>query len=571
MFSNISANKATPSASIETEKTTALQTTSTSLNKSAHDEDDVLEQYEPNVQFEPVIPLPDLVEAKTGEEEENVVFAHRAKLLRFDDVNKEWKERGVGEMKVLVHKTDSSKARLLMRREQVLKLCCNMVITKDLKFTQMNATTLSFGGQDFSEGEMRLEKLAIKFKTSDLCQSFNEAVKDTQNTLIESTTKPQNEEPETKKEDAKGFGDKFKPKAGSWTCEACYISNKSDVLYCVACDSPKDNTVPKKEAKSILAPSADAPKFSFGMPTAGGFSFGAPPAAVITATATTSAPSSTVTTSFSFGGVAPSLSKDIVSARTEKPAPVEPETPETKKDETKGFGDLFKPKAGAWTCEGCYVSNKGENLYCVACDSPKDSTVPKKEAKSVLQQSADAPKFSFGMPATGGFSVTAQPAAPMSVVSEQVTSTTSSVTSGFSFGAQKSFSFGSITKPEEKPAEPVAPAVSDLKNQHGFNFVFNKKSPSKSKSPSKNRNDSVNSEGGGDEDDNEYHVEEENQTYFTPVITLPEKVEVKTGEEDEELLYSHRAKLFRFIDKEWKERGVGDVKILRHRVTNKLR
>lgn len=50
-----------------------------------------------------------------------------------------------------------------------------------------------------------------------------------------------------------------------------------------------------------------------------------------------------------------------------------------------------------------------------------------------------------------------------------------------------------------------------------------------------------------------------------------EQVDIKTGEEDEEVLYSHRAKLYRFVDKEWKERGIGDVKILRHTGNGKLR
>lgn len=49
------------------------------------------------------------------------------------------------------------------------------------------------------------------------------------------------------------------------------------------------------------------------------------------------------------------------------------------------------------------------------------------------------------------------------------------------------------------------------------------------------------------------------------------KIEVKTGEEEEAVLYSHRAKLFRFADAEWKERGLGDVKILKHKQTAKLR
>ena len=44
-----------------------------------------------------------------------------------------------------------------------------------------------------------------------------------------------------------------------------------------------------------------------------------------------------------------------------------------------------------------------------------------------------------------------------------------------------------------------------------------------------------------------------------------------TGEEDEEPLYCHRAKLFRYDDNQWKERGLGDIKILRHKQTKKCR
>lgn len=92
----------------------------------------------------------------------------------------------------------------------------------------------------------------------------------------------------------------------------------------------------------------------------------------------------------------------------------------------------------------------------------------------------------------------------------------------------------------------------------------------KSKSPGKPQaNASV--DGVEDVSDDENVEEEENNTYFTPVIPLPDKVEVRTGEEDEDILYSHRAKLFRFREKEWRERGLGDIKILRHRQSGKLR
>lgn len=44
-----------------------------------------------------------------------------------------------------------------------------------------------------------------------------------------------------------------------------------------------------------------------------------------------------------------------------------------------------------------------------------------------------------------------------------------------------------------------------------------------------------------------------------------------TGEEDEEVFWSHRSKLYRYVDGEWKERGLGDSKLLQHKQTKKIR
>ena len=64
---------------------------------------------------------------------------------------------------------------------------------------------------------------------------------------------------------------------------------------------------------------------------------------------------------------------------------------------------------------------------------------------------------------------------------------------------------------------------------------------------------------------------EDEDDLFAPVIALPTLIQVKTGEEDEEVVYCHRAKLFRLSDGEWKERGVGEVKILRQTANGKTR
>ena len=71
---------------------------------------------------------------------------------------------------------------------------------------------------------------------------------------------------------------------------------------------------------------------------------------------------------------------------------------------------------------------------------------------------------------------------------------------------------------------------------------------------------------------------EDNQDYFNPEeevdikggkVDLP-KVEIKTGEEAEDLIFKLRARLYRWRA-EWKERGTGEVKLLRHKENKRIR
>ncbi|GAA5997242.1 Ran-binding domain-containing protein [Rhodotorula paludigena] len=66
---------------------------------------------------------------------------------------------------------------------------------------------------------------------------------------------------------------------------------------------------------------------------------------------------------------------------------------------------------------------------------------------------------------------------------------------------------------------------------------------------------------------------EDSTATFEPVVRLSETVDVKTHEEDEEALFKMRAKLFRFVaeSSEWKERGTGDVRLLQHKESKKVR
>jgi Ran-binding protein 1 len=78
--------------------------------------------------------------------------------------------------------------------------------------------------------------------------------------------------------------------------------------------------------------------------------------------------------------------------------------------------------------------------------------------------------------------------------------------------------------------------------------------------------------GAVDGGDNAPATEEDFSKTFDPLVVLTE-VETKTGEEEELVVFKIRSKLFRF-DKdrsEWKERGTGDVRFLKHKESNKIR
>ncbi|EME27087.1 E3 SUMO-protein ligase RanBP2 [Galdieria sulphuraria] len=93
-----------------------------------------------------------------------------------------------------------------------------------------------------------------------------------------------------------------------------------------------------------------------------------------------------------------------------------------------------------------------------------------------------------------------------------------------------------------------------------------------STAPTKEENEEPQEEQKNEQGDEKTTLEEDYSVPFKPLVTLDE-VQVTTGEEEEDVLYKNRAKLFRF-DKQgsqWKERGTGDLKILQHKDTKKIR
>jgi len=81
--------------------------------------------------YVPIVKLNKLAEVITHEEDEDIAYCQRVKLNEFGETLlnkgtgiKEWKEKGIGELKILKHKT-SGKNRILMRQEKTLKICAN--------------------------------------------------------------------------------------------------------------------------------------------------------------------------------------------------------------------------------------------------------------------------------------------------------------------------------------------------------------------------------------------------------------------------------------------------------------
>jgi E3 SUMO-protein ligase RanBP2 len=149
--------------------------------------------YDPRPDFKPIIPLPDEVETKTGEENEDVMFTQRCKLFRL--VENEWKERGIGNIKILKGK-GNGKYRILMRREQIHKLCANHTITSEMELKSTGKDTQwMWGASDFSEDEMHVEKFLVRFKTADQAKEFKKVFDDAKKNLPKSndatSSKPQ--------------------------------------------------------------------------------------------------------------------------------------------------------------------------------------------------------------------------------------------------------------------------------------------------------------------------------------------------------------------------------------------
>uniref|UniRef100_A0A8C4UVG2 E3 SUMO-protein ligase RanBP2 n=1 Tax=Falco tinnunculus TaxID=100819 RepID=A0A8C4UVG2_FALTI len=397
--------------------------------------------------FDPVVPLPDKIEVKTGEEDEEEFFCNRAKLFRFDAESKEWKERGIGNVKILKHKV-SGKFRLLMRRDQVLKICANHYINTDMKLTPNAGSDKSFvwHALDYADELPKPEQLAIRFKTPEEAMLFKNKFEESQSILktlgsnvdtsvtqnsgtARETTNQDIKEPSKPVSGTLNFGFQF-PKDGvssesdgkgnltatstasgpttfsfgkeapqtyssggfaqhllkkdQWECKVCLVPNEATAKNCVSCQSPNSD---KWETHGTPLPDSAA---SF------------------------KASGNTVQDKFGSAFAKKEGQRDcsVCSVRNEPTAskcsacqdPNKTSTAVSGQQSSSKFGqaiaakaiqnDLgtaFSKKEGQWDCSVCLVQNEAKDVNCRSCQNPNSQSQP--NVPTSTAQASPAPRF----------------------------------------------------------------------------------------------------------------------------------------------------------------------------------
>ncbi|CAI7997121.1 E3 SUMO-protein ligase RanBP2, partial [Geodia barretti] len=571
-----------------TSSPTAVKTTDGSEAEKRSDHESL---YDAMPDFKPIVSLPQLEEISTGEEDERVLFANRAKLYRYDSSASAWKERGIGEIKILEHKT-SGKARVLMRRDQILKLCCNHFITPEMTLAQLqgNNQLAWYTACDFSDGEPKPEKLAIKFKqalvVAEFRRVFEMCVEKAKGHKEESGGDEVSSSPPASAEVS--LREKFSAPVGSWECDTCLVQNEASAVKCMACATAK----PGLETEAVAGDSgaSAAAKFSglkFGGDSKSGVSsFGGP----------VSFPGSLGTASGGFSMGSLSLGSMLNAKSANSGGSGAPSATASSSTGSSGrfmfSGSLFSAHSTSASDSGGFKCTFGASATSTAANSAATADKTKTtsttsgtegggfnfslpsttEAKTDAAKTSDTiGKFSFSVPSTTstaqpplfgsseGFNFSLPPVAPTSTESK-----TETVLSGSPTEQQEG-----VLKLEPRASPPPKSCTAGLhfasifntSSSKPFQFSLSLDAPNIPSPTEQQPSDDLNTSA------------HEPDIHFEPIVTLPEAVEISSGEENEEAVFAERAKLFRFdsgVD-QWKERGVGEMKILVNRQAGKAR
>lgn len=101
------------------------------------------------------------------------LFIYGETLLDKGSGNKSWRERGVGDMKILQHR-EHSRLRLLMRQEKTMKVICNHALDPRITLEPNVSSDRSWvwSAFDFAGGELEETTFAIRFVDADTANDF---------------------------------------------------------------------------------------------------------------------------------------------------------------------------------------------------------------------------------------------------------------------------------------------------------------------------------------------------------------------------------------------------------------
>lgn len=133
---------------------------------------------EKEIYFKPIVSVKKLENVQVDDENEEELFKMRSKLYRYTvdpEDGGQWKERGVGDVRILKHKVRKTH-RLVMRRDKTLKVCANhqLIGNMDIKQHGGNPKALVWTTpSDCSEEATgTAETLCIRFGKEESAEEF---------------------------------------------------------------------------------------------------------------------------------------------------------------------------------------------------------------------------------------------------------------------------------------------------------------------------------------------------------------------------------------------------------------
>ena len=116
------------------------------------------------------------VEVLSGEEQWDLVWKGKGKILRLDEGENQWKERGQGDAKIMRNKLNPKRHMFLLRREGIGKLAAQHDILKGMNVKphpQNDKFLLWTAVKDYSEDDEGWEEsFLIKFPTKEVADEF---------------------------------------------------------------------------------------------------------------------------------------------------------------------------------------------------------------------------------------------------------------------------------------------------------------------------------------------------------------------------------------------------------------